>query len=216
MKKFLKLIIGKAALLTWIAGPLLAQPMDAGQNPKPADAAWVPVEPMSVWFVKPARTFHESSVLGNGRLGAMDLGGISQQRIVLNESSVWTGGPYDGNRYGAYQCLPEVRSNLFAGNLGAAQRELSRNFGYADGVRGWNDRDQFGSYQTLGDLTLNFGGKATENKVISPSGHEHGDGKTIANCVDGDPGTKWCVDKAAKPWFGRSSWSRSRPPPLIL
>jgi len=56
----------------------------------------------------------------------MDLGGVGKERIVLNESSVWTGGPYDGNRYDAYQCLPSVRSNLFAGNIREAQKELER------------------------------------------------------------------------------------------
>jgi len=81
---------------------------------------------------------------------------------VLNESSVWTGGPYDGNRYDAYQCLPSVRSNLFAGNIREAQNELEKNFGYRDGVSGWGDRDQFGTYQTLGDLTLQFGASAQE------------------------------------------------------
>ena len=115
-----------------------------------------PLEPMSVWFVKPGDSFHESCVLGNGRLGAMDLGGIDQDRIVLNESSVWTGGPYDGNNYNASKCLPDVRQHLFSGNIGAAQRELEKNFGYPAGVSGWGDRDQFGSYQTLGDLLITF------------------------------------------------------------
>ncbi len=116
----------------------------------------VPEELMVVWFTKPADSFHESCVLGNGRLGAMDFGGTSTQRIALNESSVWTGGPYDGNRYDAHKCLPDVRNNLFNGNISEAQKEIERNFGYADGITGWRDRDQFGSYQTLGDLTLNF------------------------------------------------------------
>ncbi len=113
-------------------------------------------EPMTMWFAKPADSFHEACVLGNGRLGAMDLGGTGTQRIVLNESSVWTGGAYDGNRYDAHACLSKVRQALFTGNIAAAQQELERNFGYADGVAGWFDRDQFGSYQTLGDLTLTF------------------------------------------------------------
>lgn len=149
-------IPGMAALLSLTAWPVVAQQPTAAANANPASVASAPAEPMSVWFVAPAKTFHQSCVLGNGRLGAMDLGGVGQERIVLNESSVWTGGPYDGNRYDAYQCLPEVRSNLFAGNIGAAQRELDRNFGYAEGIRGWGDRDQFGTYQTLGDLTLQF------------------------------------------------------------
>lgn len=76
-----------------------------------------PVEPMSVWFVSPARSFHESCPLGNGRLGAMDFGGVGRERIALNESSLWSGGPYDGNKYDAYQCLPEVREKLFAGDI---------------------------------------------------------------------------------------------------
>ena len=79
-----------------------------------------PEEPMSVWFTAPAGTFHESCVLGNGRLGAMDLGGVDNERIALNESSLWSGGPYDGNRYGAYKCLPEVRQKLFAGDISGA------------------------------------------------------------------------------------------------
>ena len=36
-----------------------------------------PEEPMSLWFSKPASSFHEACVLGNGRLGAMDLGGVA-------------------------------------------------------------------------------------------------------------------------------------------
>jgi alpha-L-fucosidase 2 len=115
-----------------------------------------PSEPMSVWFVQPAASFHEACVLGNGRLGAMDLGGTETERIVLNESSVWTGGSYDGNNYAAYRCLPDVRKDLFDGNIRAAQAVIEKNFGYPEGVSGWMDRDQFGCYQTLGDLTLQF------------------------------------------------------------
>lgn len=185
--RLIKRWMGAAALVLLPAGYAIA-----------AGAA-APAEPMSVWFVAPAKSFHESSVLGNGRLGAMDLGGITRERIVLNESSVWTGGSYDGNRYDAYQCLPDVRKHLFAGDIGAAQTELSKNFGYPQGVAGWNDRDQFGTYQTLGDLTLHFGGKVAETKVSSPSGHAQGDGKTIDNSVDGNAETKWCVNAGGQP-----------------
>ncbi len=155
-----------------------------------------PDEPMSVWFDQPGRTFHDSCVLGNGRLGAMDLGGVNEDRIVLNESSLWSGGPYDGNRYDAHQCLPDVREKLFAGDVSGAGATLARAFRYADGVNGWADANQFGCYQTLGRLILSFGSIVPEIKVSSPSGHAEGDGKPIANSIDGDSGTKWCVDKA--------------------
>jgi alpha-L-fucosidase 2 len=42
-------------------------------------------------FDTPARTFHESLPLGNGRIGAMVCGGVDEERIVLNESSMWSG-----------------------------------------------------------------------------------------------------------------------------
>jgi len=149
-------IIGKMLLMTILAFPVMAKPQNKGNDPKQTDLVSPPAEPMSVWFIEPAKTFHQSSVVGNGRLGAMDFGGIEKERIALNESSVWSGGPYDGNRYDAYKCLPNVRKNLFAGNISAAESELQKNFGYAEGISGWSTRDQFGSYQTLGDLTLQF------------------------------------------------------------
>ena len=152
-------------------------------------------EPMIVWFGKPGKSFHESCIVGNGRLGAMDFGGVDRDRIVLNESSMWSGGPYDANKYDAYQCLPEVRAKLFAGEINEANAVLNRSFRYADGVQGWGDDNQFGCYQILGDLTLVFGA-GSGVKVTSPSGHAEGDGKTIDGCVDGNPQTKWCVRDA--------------------
>ena len=157
-----------------------------------------PAEPMSVWFDKPARSFHESCVLGNGRLGAMDFGGVAKERIVLNESSIWSGGPYDGNKYDAYKCLPEVREKLFAGDISGAGGVLGNSFRYADGVSGWGDINQFGSYQTLGDLIVDFD-NSPEAKLSSPSGHSAGDGNGIENTVDGNAGSKWCVNNGNTP-----------------
>ncbi|MCY2950996.1 MAG: glycoside hydrolase N-terminal domain-containing protein [Planctomycetota bacterium] len=157
-----------------------------------------PAEPMSVWFVSPARSFHESCPLGNGRLGAMDFGGVATERIVLNESSLWSGGPYDGNKYDAYQCLPEVRAKLFAGDISGAGGVLGRSFRYADGVSGWGDVNQFGCYQTLGSLIVDFDNSA-ETTLSSPSGHAAGDGKTVENTVDGNPDSKWCVNNGQTP-----------------
>ncbi|MCY2925004.1 MAG: glycoside hydrolase family 95 protein, partial [Planctomycetota bacterium] len=122
----------------------------------PEEQVVPPAEPMSIWFVSPASSFHESCPVGHGRLGAMDFGGLECLRIALNESSLWSGGPYDGNRYDAHQCLPDVREKLFAGDISAAGEALTASFRYADGVAGWGDINQFGCYQTLGDLTIAF------------------------------------------------------------
>ena len=136
----------------------------------PGTAIATPDEPPVVWFDRPGNSFHESCVLGNGRLGAMDLGGVSKDRIVLNESSLWSGGPYDGNNYDGYKCLQEVREKLFAGDTAGAWAALGSGFHYAKGVVGWWDLNQFGAYQTLGDLTVT-------RKSESPN-------PTIAYCRD--------------------------------
>jgi len=141
--------------------------------------------PMTVWFDRPGRSFHESSLVGNGRLGAMDYGGVDRDRIVLNESSMWSGGSYEANKDDAYQCLPEVRAKLFAGQIDEAGALLNRSFRYAAGVKGWGDENQFGCYQILGDLTLTFDA-GPGLRITSPSGHAEGDGKTIDGCVDGN------------------------------
>lgn len=115
-----------------------------------------PAEPMSVWFTQPASSFKESCALGNGRLGVMDFGGCDEWRIVLNESSVWSGGPYEANRHDAWKSLPAVREKFFAGDLSATEALLKANFSYPDGVKGWWDENQFGCYQILGDLYIRF------------------------------------------------------------
>lgn len=61
-----------------------------------------------LWFDTPARQFTESLPLGNGRLGAMIYGGIKEERIALNESSLWSGSRQDADRSDAAQYLPEI------------------------------------------------------------------------------------------------------------
>jgi alpha-L-fucosidase 2 len=86
----------------------------------PLAAAEPPAEPMSVWFTSPAHSYPESCPLGNGRPGAMDFGGVDECRVVLNEASVCSGGPYDANRPDAHQSLEATRKAVFSGPQPAA------------------------------------------------------------------------------------------------
>ena len=171
----------------------------------------VPDEPMSIWFTKPGKSYHESGPIGNGRLGAMDLGGIEQQRVVLNESTMWSGGPYKTNRDDAWKCLPEVRKHLFANDISAAQSILNKHFRYPDGVKGWFDQNQFGCDQILGDLIIKYENVSKKGlSITSPSGHSKGDGKTIENASDGNIGTKWCIDMAGKEVIWQASFPHNK------
>ncbi len=60
-------------------------------------------------FDTPAKAFTQSAAIGNGRLGAMVFGGVDDERIVLNESSMWSGSKQDADRPDAAKYLPEIR-----------------------------------------------------------------------------------------------------------
>ena len=105
---------------------------------------------MKIWFNKPAATWNEALPVGNGNLGAMIFGGPSTERLQLNEESVWTGSPrWDANP-DALKNLPRVRQLLFEGKYTEAEK-LAQN-----GIMGSFKRDNASSYQTLGDLILEF------------------------------------------------------------
>ena len=45
----------------------------------------------------------------------MMFGGVNDERIVLNESSVWSGSRQDADRPDAYKVLPEIQRLLLEG-----------------------------------------------------------------------------------------------------
>ena len=50
-----------------------------------------------LWYTQPAATWMQALPVGNGRFGAMVFGDPHQERIQLNEDSMWPGGPDWGN-----------------------------------------------------------------------------------------------------------------------
>ena len=68
-----------------------------------------PDHPLTLWYPQPARIWEEALPVGNGRLGAMVFGGVFAERVQLNEDTLWSGGPKDGNNPAAAGYLPEVR-----------------------------------------------------------------------------------------------------------
>lgn len=62
-----------------------------------------------LWYRQPASVWTEALPVGNGRLGAMVFGGLSDERLQLNEDTLWSGNPRDWNNPDAVHHLPEVR-----------------------------------------------------------------------------------------------------------
>src|SRR5271166_4282605 len=48
-----------------------------------------------LWYSRPAGEWLEALPVGNGRLGGMVYGGVTSERIALNENTLWSGGPKD-------------------------------------------------------------------------------------------------------------------------
>jgi alpha-L-fucosidase 2 len=76
---------------------------------------------LKLWYKQPAAKWTDALPIGNGRLGAMVFGGLEKDRLQFNEETLWTGGPREYNRKGAYQYLPQIRQLLFEGKQKEAE-----------------------------------------------------------------------------------------------
>jgi len=111
----------------------------------------LPDSSLKIWMTRPSASWNEALPVGNGSLGAMVFGGIEMERFQLNEESVWTGEPgWDANPL-ARKALPEVRKLLFEGKYREAEKLAQAE------IMGTIRRDEKSTYQTLGDLYLDFG-----------------------------------------------------------
>ncbi|MHC4112139.1 MAG: glycoside hydrolase family 95 protein [Planctomycetota bacterium] len=112
---------------------------------------------LQLWYNQPARKWTEALPLGNGRLGAMVFGGTTQERIQLNEDTIWAGPPVPQDRVGAYKHIAEARKLIFEGKYSEAQRIMqSQVMGIRISPR---------SHQTLGDLRLSISGEIKTTSI---------------------------------------------------
>ena len=62
-----------------------------------------------LWYQQPATKWAEALPIGNGHIGAMIYGGVAEEQIQFNESTVWTGKPHEYQHEGAVKFLPILR-----------------------------------------------------------------------------------------------------------
>ncbi len=105
-------------------------------------------EPLKLWFDKPATQWEEALPIGNGRLGAMVYGGITQENLQLNEDTFWAGGPHNNLNFAARKALPEIRQLINEGKHAEAS-DLAEKTITSQGANGM-------PYQTAGNLLINF------------------------------------------------------------
>ncbi|MCC7231191.1 MAG: glycoside hydrolase family 95 protein [Fimbriimonadaceae bacterium] len=117
-----------------------------------------PNQDLRLWYRQPAQTggmtletrndrdWTSALPIGNGRIGAMVFGGVSLERILVNEDTVWSGPPNPVQPPETAKFLVEARKLLFDGKNVEAQDLLQRNvMAASEGRR---------SYQPVGDLWI--------------------------------------------------------------
>jgi len=130
----------------WIAALITSVALTNANTSSAADS------PLRLWYDKPAQQWTEALPVGNGRISAMVFGGVEQERLQLNEGTLWAGGPYNPVNPEAKAALPEVRKLVFDGNYREAARLISAKVMA-------KPLSQM-PYQTVGSLQLNFPGTA--------------------------------------------------------
>jgi len=105
---------------------------------------------LKLWYDAPARQWTDALPLGNGRLGAMVFGTPAQERIQINEETIWGGGPHNNVNYDAKDGLAEIRQALWEGRRSDAQA-LCDQYISSKSAHGM-------PYQTAGSLILDFDG----------------------------------------------------------
>ena len=71
-----------------------------------------------LWYDQPASSFNEALPLGNGRLGAMVYGGMSREKLSLNEDTLWAGERAPSPSLEAQTALRQARSAIASGDFG--------------------------------------------------------------------------------------------------
>jgi len=108
---------------------------------------------MVLWYKQPGVQWLEGLPIGNGYMGAMVFGRIQNERIALNESTLWSGRPNDYANPDGYKYFPLIRDLVFAGKYKEAEKMANEHF------FGIPINQQ--AFQPLGDLLLDF--KNSEN-----------------------------------------------------
>lgn len=103
---------------------------------------------LRLWYTQPAAEWTEALPVGNGRLGAMVFGNPWNERIQLNEESLWAGTRINSNNPLALENLPVVQQLIMDGKLEEAEELIDQTM--------LSTPLRVRSNQTLGDLLIDY------------------------------------------------------------
>jgi alpha-L-fucosidase 2 len=108
-------------------------------------------QPLKLWYNQPSGKIWENALpVGNGRLGGMVYGNVADERIQLNEGTLWSGGPNRNDNPDALAALPEIRRLIFEGKQKEAEKLANKSI--------ITKKSHGQMFQPAGELHLNFPG----------------------------------------------------------
>lgn len=123
---------------------------------------------LRLWYTSPAEDTYEgweqwSLPIGNSSIGASVFGGITAERIQLNEKSLWSGGPAAGRDYQGGNLPEKGRNGQTMKEIQECFRKGDRETGgrLCDELTGLSDEDGtrgYGYFLSYGNLYLEFEG----------------------------------------------------------
>lgn len=129
-------------------------------------------EIMKLWYKTPAdasvkdnprewannKSWVKALPIGNGYMGAMVYGDVSNERIQLNNKNLWSGSPQDADNPEALKARTKIRELLLAGKYKEAEKlaEYTQVCRGSGSTHGSAADSPFGCFQTLGDMYIDF------------------------------------------------------------
>lgn len=107
-----------------------------------------------LWYRQAAKNWDEALPVGNGRIGAMVFGDPVNERIQLNDDSLWPADLGWSEPEGGPEDLEHIRQLLFKGKNSEADKLFVEKFSNKSIVR---------SHQTLGDLFIDYDHNSIED-----------------------------------------------------
>ena len=171
---------GLAMLLASVS-PSHAQSSGLSED-ESSPSRFVRVPELTYYFDRPAKNMMEELPLGNGRLGMLSDGGLTHQKITLNESSMWSGSKdAEALNPEASKYLSEIRELLFAGKHKEAENLIYKTFvcGGKGSGHGSGAKTPYGSYEVGGFLHLNWGSYIPCSSYKRSLDLNHGESKEV-------------------------------------
>jgi alpha-L-fucosidase 2 len=101
---------------------------------------------MVLWYRQPASKWEEALPVGNGRLGGMVFGGAGDERIQLNENSIWAGTKLPMLPANGPEIISRARQLFFAGKYAEAEHVVQKEL--------LLPKFEAGSYEPLADVRI--------------------------------------------------------------